>query len=205
MKDWLAILQRCGVRPATAARWAPVFTAEIGDGLRFSAGESELDDFLGQILHESGMLERVEENLSYSAERLMSVWPSRFPTLEAAAPYARNPALLADKVYGGRMGNTQQAGDGWRYRGRGLMQITGRENYRRTGAALGVDLEGDPDQLAQPKMALRASIAWWERNIPDAVMGDLVNVTRRVNGGTNGIQHRADVTRLAAQALMMEA
>ena len=122
-QKWAEILRACGVRSATASRWAPVFAAEIRSGA-FSAGDAELDDFLAQILHESAMLERLEEGLSYSAERLCAVWPGRFPTIAAAQPYARNPDALANKAYGGRLGNTQP-GDGWRFRSRGLMQVTG--------------------------------------------------------------------------------
>lgn len=197
--DWNQILIACQVKPQTAARWAEVFAAEIQPGT-FSAGDSEIDDFLGQILHESGMLERLEEGLNYSAERLMAVWPKRFPTMGDAQPYARSPEALANRVYGGRLGNTEP-GDGWRYRGRGLVQITGRDNYRATGQALGIDLEADPDQLADPAIALRASIAWWERNLPDSVIGDIAAVTRRVNGGTVGLEHRADLTDRAGDAL----
>jgi putative chitinase len=200
--NWQSILMKCGVRSTTAARWAPVFLAELGsaDEPRLSAGAAELDDFLGQICHESGMLERVEENLNYSAERLMAVWPKRFPTVGSAVAFARNPEDLANKVYGGRLGNVDP-GDGWRYRGRGLLQVTGRDNYAAVGKVLGLDLLADPGLLAQPEIALRASIAWWEGNVPDSVMGDIVRVTKRVNGGTIGLQHRQEVTAKAGAAL----
>lgn len=195
---WVEVLTACGVKQSTAARWAPVFAAEIRDGT-FSAGAAELDDFLGQVLHESSMLERMEESLNYSAERMCVVWPSRFPTAADAQPYARSPERLANKVYGGRLGNTAP-GDGFRYRGRGLVQVTGKDNYAVVSKALGIDLVAAPDQLLQPAIALRASIAWWERNIPDSVMGDIVRVTKRVNGGTVGLDHRAQLTRAADRA-----
>lgn len=198
-QKWAEILRACGVKPATASRWAPVFAAEIRSGA-FSAGDAELDDFLAQILHESAMLERLEEGLSYSAERLCAVWPGRFPTIAAAQPYARNPEALANKVYGGRLGNTQP-GDGWRFRGRGLMQVTGRANYEVVGKAIGLDLAANPDLLAKPDIALRASIAWWERNVPDSVMGDVKRVTKLVNGGTHGLDDRARLAALAGKAL----
>jgi putative chitinase len=198
--EWVEVLVRCGVKRATAAKWAPVFSDVITDG-SFSAGLDELGDFLGQVLHESGMLERVEEGLTYStAARLCAVWPRRFPTEAAAAPFVRNPSGLANHVYGGRMGNTEP-GDGYRFRGRGLLQVTGRDNYTAVGRALGIDLADDPDLLAQPEYALRASMAWWEGNLPDSIMGDIVKVTRRVNGGTVGIEHRAEVTAAADRAL----
>jgi len=198
--QWTEVLTRCGVKRATAARWAPVFSRVITDD-SFSAGASELGDFLGQVLHESGMLERVEEGLTYtSASRLCAVWPRRFPTPADAAPYVRNPEGLANHVYSGRMGNMQH-GDGYRFRGRGLLQVTGRDNYTSVGRAIGADLTGNPDLLAQPEFALRASVAWWEGNLPDSIMDNIVKVTRRVNGGTVGIEHRAEVTQAADRAL----
>jgi len=197
--EWNQILVACQVKPGTAARWAEIFASEIQPGT-FSAGDSEIDDFLGQVLHESAMLERLEEGLNYSADRLMAVWPRRFPTQSDALPYVRNPEALANRVYGGRLGNTEPE-DGWRYRGRGLVQITGRDNYRATGQTLGIDLEADPDQLADPTIALRASIAWWEKNLPDSVMGNIAAVTKRVNGGTVGLEHRAEATGRAGDAL----
>lgn len=199
-KQWADVLTRCGVKPATAERWAPVFSRHIGEK-SFSAGLSELGDFLGQVLHESGMLERLEEGLTYTtADRICAVWPRRFACREDAAPYVRNPSGLANKVYGGRMGNTL-SGDGYRFRGRGLLQVTGRDNYTAVGKALGLDLLTNAEMLAEPAVALRASIAWWEGNLPDSIMGDIVKVTRRVNGGTVGIEHRAQVTAAADKAL----
>lgn len=197
---WAEILINCGVRAQTAAKWADVFAAEIGAG-SFSAGDSELGDFLGQVLHESGMLERLEESLHYTtAARIAQVWPKRFPTSGDAEAYVRNAPGLANRVYGGRMGNTDP-GDGWRYRGRGLVQVTGKDNYRLVGQALGLDLLANPDLLTQPAVALRASVAWWERRIPDSAMGDIVRVTKLVNGGTVGLEHRAKVTDAARGAL----
>lgn len=198
-RKWVDVLLACGVRPVTAGRWAPVFEAEIKPGT-FSAGDSEIDDFLGQVLHESGMLERLEEGLLYSADRLCEVWPNRFRTAADAASCARNPQALANTVYGGRLGNTAP-GDGWKYRGRGLLQITGKDNYAALGRVLKLDLVGNPDLLTQPAIALRASIAWWEGNVPDSVMGDIARVTRRVNGGTVGLDHRSEVTAKARRAL----
>lgn len=197
--DWLSILLRCGVKPETANRWAPVFAAEIKPDT-FSMGAEEIDDFLGQILHESARLERIEENLNYSVERMMAVWPARFPTHAGSRPFSRNPEALGNKVYGGRLGN-DQPGDGYKYRGRGLLQVTGRDNYRAVGKAIGTDLETYPSLLADPPIALRASIAWWEGNIPDAVVGNVAKVTKRVNGGTHGLDDRAALTDRAGDAL----
>lgn len=199
MLDWYRILRQLGVRPATVDTWAPVFGIEIPTPDRFSLGAAEIDDFLGQVMHESGMLERIEENLSYSAERLMAVWPTRFPTIASARPFARNPEALANHVYAGRLGNTEP-GDGWRYRGRGLIQITGRSNYAALGRLMSIDLAGDPDKLLQHRWALRASVVWWESNVPDRIMGDIAAVSRRVNGGTVGLEHRRQVSDAADMA-----
>lgn len=196
---WLEILIQCDVRAITASKWAPIFAEVVGDST-FSGGDLEVDDFIGQVLHESGHLERLEEGLSYSAERLMAVWPKRFPTLESATPFARNPAALANKVYGGRMGNTE-AGDGFKFRGRGLLQVTGRYNYDTVGAAMGLDLIANPDMLAHPETALRSAIAWWEGGIPDSALGNIVKVTKLVNGGTTGLDDRQKLTDAAREAL----
>lgn len=193
------MLVECGVKPFTAAKWSVVFADTIKRNT-FSAGDSEVDDFLGQILHESGGLEHMGEALSYSAERLTQVWPARFPTLDAALPYSRNPEALANKVYGGRMGNTEP-GDGWLYRGRSPLQITGKDNYRRVGDLMGQDLIGLPGLLEAPHFALEACIAWWEDKIPDSMLGDIEKVTRRVNGGIHGLAQREDLTDRAQVAL----
>lgn len=203
-EQWARILTDCGVRATTAAEWAPIFAQELtADAL--SAGEAELDDFLGQVLHESAMLERMEEGLAYSAARLCAVWPHRFPTTLDASPYAHNPERLANHVYANRMGNgDEESGDGYTFRGRGLVQITGRDGYTAASEALGVDLVDDPDQLTVPAMALRSAVAWWEGHVPDECMGDCVRVTKRVNGGTEGIAHRKTLTEAAWRALNVE-
>lgn len=197
--NWITLLISLGVRASTASSWAPAF-ARYCRPERFSLGRAEIDDFLGQVLHESAMLERLVENLSYSAERLLQVWPKRFPTGTDAAIYAHNPEALANKVYGGRLGNTA-TGDGWRYRGRGLIQVTGRENYRKLGAFMGLPLEDQPELLEDLDNALLASIVWWERNVPDAFVGDPIKVRKAVNGGTLGADQTAALARKADGAL----
>lgn len=197
--EWNRVLIQCGVKPITAAMWSIHFASTIKEST-FSAGASELDDWMREVLHESAMLSRLEEGLNYSAERLMAVWSSRFPTLESAQPYARNGAVLANKVYGGRMGNVDP-GDGFKYRGRGLMMVTGRNNYRALGKILGLDLEANPDLLAQPVNALKAAIAWWEGNVPDGIMGDLKRVRKVVNGGSTGLTHTAQLDTTVQKAL----
>lgn len=197
--DWYRILVQAQVKPTVAAEWAGVF-AHVITSRSFSQGDDELDDFLGQIIHESMGLTRMVENLNYSAERLCQVWPSRFPTLEAAKPYARNPEALANKVYGGRMGNTEP-GDGWKYRGRSPLQITGRDNYIVVGDLVGQDLTVSPQLLEQPHYALEACIAWWEARVPDSIIGDPQKLTKRINGGLHGLAERQHLTHLAGEAV----
>lgn len=203
MIDWSTVLLRCGVRAPVAGLWAPVFALVIKPGT-FSAGDAELPDFLGQILHESGLLSRTEENLFYrTPERLCEVWPARFPTIGSALPFVSSPQALANKVYADRLGNgTEGSGDGWRYRGSGLIQVTGRDNFAACEAATGLPLVERPELLRAPgPECLRVCVAWWEGHIPDAALGDVVKVTRRVNGGTVGLADRMTMTRLAERAL----
>lgn len=152
-------------------------------------GRHRLAFFLAQIGHESSGLSRLAENLNYSAERLMQVWPRRFPTLSAARPYARNPQALANFTYGGRMGNgPPDSGDGWRFRGRGYVQLTGREGYREVGRACGLDLEADPDLAASPGHALAVALGFWTWKRANSLCdtGDFERLTVAVNGGKTG-------------------
>ena len=147
--------------------------------------------FIGQCAHESGNFKVLEENLHYKAESLMKVWPSRFPDLDTASKYANNPQLIANKVYSGRMGNVED-GDGWKYHGRGLIQLTGRDNYANCGLGLGVDLLGNPDWLLDPKYAaLSAGWFWNKKGLNDlADTGDYETMTKRINGGLIGLDDR---------------
>lgn len=198
--NWLDRLLQLEVPPDTAVYWAPVFEERCTPE-KFSKGFDELDDFLGQVLHESGHLTRIEENLNYSkALRIQQVWPKRFPTPTTAIPYVNNPQKLANFVYGGRMGNVDPD-DGWKYRGRGLIQVTGRDNYRALSKVLGVNVEAEPELMVRPVFALMSAIAWWEGNVPDAIMGDIVRVTKRVNGGTIGLAQREELTNKAKGTL----
>lgn len=167
--------------------------------------------FLGQIAHESGALRRVEENLNYSAERLLQVFPKYFDATSARA-YAHHPRRIGSRVYAGRMGNGNEAtGDGYAYRGRGLIQLTGRINYAQIGQLIGLPLEQSPDRLAaEPVIAAAASAAWWFANGLNrlADSGDILMVSRKVNLGNasssrtpNGYQDRVTCTRRAFAAL----
>ena len=149
--------------------------------------------FIGQCAHESANFTKLEEGLNYSASRLMAVWPSRFPSLDVANQYANNPQKLANKVYGGRMGNgNEESGEGYAYRGRGLIQMTGKEAYANCGSGLGMDLLSNPDMLFEPEYAcLSAGWFWNKKGLNDlADTGDYETMTKRINGGTLGLDDR---------------
>jgi putative chitinase len=149
--------------------------------------------FIGQCAHESGNFKTLEENLHYKAESLMKVWPSRFTTLEVAQQYANNPEKIANKVYGGRMGNgDEESGDGWKYHGRGLIQLTGKENYANCGSGIGVDLIGSPDRLLDPEYACLSAGWFWNKKGLNALADsqDYETMTKRINGGLIGLDDR---------------
>ena len=158
--------------------------------------------FIGQCAVESANFTRLQENLKYSAQRLTQVWPSRFPSIEAATPYANNPEKLANFVYAGRMGNLQD-GDGWQFHGRGLIQLTGRENYENCGNGIGVDLINDPDLLLTPQYAaLSAGWFWGKRGLNAlADTQEYGTMTRRINGGTTALEERIAKITKALQVL----
>lgn len=147
--------------------------------------------FLAQVMHESGGFKFLSENLNYSANALMRTWSSRFPDIDTAEKYANNPEKIANKVYAGRMGNIEE-GDGWKYRGRGLIQLTGRENYANFGLNAGVDVLSNPDLLATPEYAtLSAGWYWNKRNLNElADKMDIEGITKKINGGTLGLEDR---------------
>ena len=197
--EWNYILIQCDVKPTVAAIWSEVF-ADVVTEKSFNLGDAELPDFLGQILHESNHLQDLTENMNYSAERLCHVWPKRFPTLDDAQPYAHNPEALANKVYGGRMGNTAPS-DGWKYRARTPIGITGQKNYAHVGELMGQDLVNQPELLEQPRYALEACILWWEDTITDDLIGDPEKETERINGGLIGLADRKRLIGEAQEAL----
>ena len=155
-----------------------------------------LAHFLAQCGHESGGFRAVQENLNYSAKGLNGIFRKYFPTEASAAAYARNPAKIAAKVYGGRMGNGAEAtGEGYKFRGRGYIQLTGKDNYRAFGSAINEDMTAAPDKVATHYPLLSA--AWFfSKNglhkLADGGATDAVvtQITKRVNGGTIGLPDR---------------
>lgn len=178
----------------------------------------QIRHWISHLCVESGYFLHFEENLNYSANRLTQVWPNRFPTLHDAEAYANNPRLLGNKVYGGRMGNTGQT-DGYNYRGRGFIQLTGKDNYAKAGKAIGVDLVVSPDYAANYDVAANIAGWYWKLNNLNAIVAkdaneipikgatetinidiikimraneedDLIQGTKAINGGLIGLKER---------------
>jgi putative chitinase len=160
--------------------------------------------FIGQAAHESGNFKMLVENLNYRAETLMKVWPKRFPTLEFAKQYERDPKKIANSVYANRMGNRDEAsGDGFRFRGRGLFQTTGHSGYYHAGQALGEDFVMNPDLVATPKYAaLTAGFFWNTHKLNNfADVEDFKGMTKKINGGFIGLEDRIKHIRHALNVL----
>ena len=147
--------------------------------------------FIGQCAHESGNFKNLQENLNYSAEGLMKTWPSRFPTKDVADQYARQPAKIAGKVYNGRLGNGSEE-EAAKYLGRGLIQLTGKENYANCGNSIGADLIGNPNLLTEPEYAALSAGWFWNKKGLNALAdaGDYETMTKRINGGLIGLDDR---------------
>jgi putative chitinase len=149
--------------------------------------------FIGQCGHECGNFKILEENLNYRAETLMKLWSSRFPTIEIANEYARNPKKIANKVYSSRMGNRDEAsGDGYRFRGRGCIQLTGHANYFHAGQACGADFVMEPDLVSTPMYAAMTAGWFWNTHKLNqyADSRDYKTMTKKINGGLIGLADR---------------
>jgi putative chitinase len=172
--DWLLWLQK------TFERYS------IDNTVRQSA-------FIGQCMHESANFKVLQENLNYSANGLKSVWSSRFSTDEIANKYARHPDMIANKVYANRMGNgDEESGDGWKYRGRGLIQCTGKDLYKTLSDVLNIDLINNPDLLQEMPFASMSAGWFWNKKGLNALADakDYKEMTKRINGGFNGLDDR---------------
>lgn len=167
--------------------------------------------FLAQVLHESAALKHLEEDLNYSAPRLRAVFGRRFTSDEQAAGYSHRPEKLANYIYANRMGNGDEAsGDGWKYRGRGLIQLTGRDNYARFAVATHCEALANPDLLLQPPAAALSAAWFWGshglNSLADQCTGpggdaQFLALTKRINVAADGLASRAALWKLARQAL----
>jgi putative chitinase len=207
MRPTLEHLVAAGVNRELAERWLPhVQTALERFGI---TTKRQVAGWIAQCAHESAGFKTLTENLNYSADTMAVVWPTRFAVLgpdkkpvkvkgknqpnKFALALHRKPELIANTVYANRMANGNiESGDGWRYRGRGLKQLTGKDNYTRCGQGLGMDLVGNPDLLLSPEGASMSAAWFWSVNKcgPIADSGDFVALTKKINGGTIGLEDR---------------
>lgn len=148
--------------------------------------------FLAQALHESGEFSINVENLNYSSQGLLRIF-SKYFNSEEAMIYARKPQAIANRVYSNRMGNgSENSNDGWNYRGRGIFQLTGKANYKKYGDILGIDLISNPDAACDPIISFQVACEYWKANKLNmyADIDDIYTITRKINGGLNGIEDR---------------
>jgi putative chitinase len=154
---------------------------------------SRVAAFVAQCAHESGGFKFLKENLNYKAESLVKVWPRYFPNIDIARQYAHNQEAIANRAYGGRMGNGPEAsGDGAKFCGRGLIQLTGRSNYQAFADSIETDIEDVPEYLATFEGAVQSACWFWETNNLNqwADKGDILTLTKKINGGTLGLADR---------------
>jgi putative chitinase len=201
-------LLAAGIKRDVAERWLPhVQSAFARFGIET---ERQVAAWLAQTAHESGGYTMLTENLNYRAATMAACWPKRFAVLgqdgkpvkgkdgkltpnKFALALERKPEAIANVVYAARMGNgPTESGEGWKYRGRGLKQLTGKDNYSRCGQALKLDLVADPDLLLQPEGAALSAAWFWSVNKcgPLADADDFVGLTKKINGGTIGLEDR---------------
>ncbi len=193
-----ALQAKCGLEPD--GKWGP--GTFKGAKAYFKLSTAQAAHFFGQCAHESGGFKVFSENLNYSADGLTKIFKKYFPSLAAAQPYARKPEKIANKVYANRMGNgPESSGDGWKFRGRGPIQLTGKSNYTQFAQDIGrPDVLTNPDIVAT-ELAFESALWFFNKNnlfaiadkgVSDAVIGQ---ITRRVNGGTHGLDDRIKKTK----------
>jgi putative chitinase len=200
-------LRAAGVSQELAERWLPHVQGALA---RFGINTPmQVAAWIAQCAHESAGFKTLTENLNYSADTMAVVWPSRFAVLgpdkkpvkvkgknqpnKFALALHRQPEAIANTVYANRMANGNiESGEGWKFRGRGLKQLTGKDNYTRCGQALGLDLVNNPDLLLTPEGASMSAAWFWSTNKcgPIADSGDFVALTKKINGGTIGLEDR---------------
>ena len=195
MSEALKKLQeKCGVKPDGS--FGPNTARAIARHYRLSMERGA--HLLGQASHESGGFKLTKENLNYSAETMCRVWPSRFKSVAEAAPYARNPQALADKVYSNRMGNGE--GEGHIWIGRGFLQLTGKDNYKAFAADMKLPQVMEDPSLVETDYAFETAMWFFDRNglwdICDkgVDLDQIKQITKRVNGGYTGLDHRTHAT-----------
>jgi putative chitinase len=149
--------------------------------------------FIGECYVESEGFTVLQENLNYQAAGLMKVWPHLFPTLEIANQYAHNPEKIANRAYGNRLGNgTESTGDGWKYRGQGLIQLTGKSNQEQFAQSIDMNLEDVPAYLSTFEGAVKSACFFWKQHNLNSIAdtGDIDHISKIINGGTLGLVER---------------
>ena len=165
----------------------------VAEYYEMTANPARLAGFLSQVAHESGGFNFIKENLNYSAKGLMSIFKKYFPTEELAKQYERQPAKIANRVYANRMGNgPEESGDGYKFCGRGLIQLTGKQNYSKLAEDLGISIDDTIIYLETPNGAVSSAGWFWDNNNLNQYCdkGDFVTLTKRINGGTIGLADR---------------
>lgn len=215
------LIEGTGCTEKVAEVWLPYFNSilpnfEINTPLRVAA-------FLAQVGHESGGLRLLEENLNYSAEALANVWPKRYAKTLQNGVYAKNsvgrylpstlalqiarkPVLIASNTYANRMGNgSVESQEGWKYRGRGLLQLTGKANYAELTLNTGIDFVSNPDLLKEPAYALISACLYWKNNNLNrfADKSDIGSLSKAINGGIIGLEHRKALYTKACKTLQV--
>jgi predicted chitinase len=205
MKTRIEMLKEMGVSNDDAAQYIH-HLEEVLPKYGIADSRPRLAHFFAQILHESGCMRFDMENLNYSSEALRRVFGKYFKTKEEADAYAREPERIANRVYANRMGNRSEAsGDGWKYRGRGLIQLTGRNNYRAFAEWVGDERIVENPDLVSTDYAVHSAVFFWDRNNLNkfADKDDVVGLTRKINGGDNGLAHRRELFNKASGLLTM--
>ena len=205
MKTHIEMLKEMGVSDGDAEQYLPHLEEALP---KYGIAESQLRlaHFFAQVLHESGCMRFDIENLNYSSDALRKVFGKYFRTREDADAYARNPEKIANRVYANRMGNgDERSGDGWKYRGRGLIQLTGRANYQAFAQWIGDERVVDDPDLVCTDYAVHSAVFFWVVNDLNrlADKDDVVSLTARVSGGANGLAHRRELLNKANGLLSM--
>jgi len=205
MKTRVEMLKEMGVSDGDAKQYVGALERVLP---KYGIAESRLRlaHFFAQILHESGCMRFDMENLNYSSEGLRAVFGKYFTTKEDSDACARQPEKIANRVYANRMGNRGEAsGDGWRFRGRGLIQLTGRSNYKAFADWVGDQRIMDEPDLVSSEYAVHSAVFFWDKNGLNkfADKDDVVALTRKINGGENGLSHRRELLNKANGLLSM--
>ncbi len=205
MKTRIEMLKEMGVSTEDAEQYIGDLE-ELLPRYGITSSKERLAHFFSQVMHESGCMRFDMENLNYSSKALLAVFGKYFPTKEKAEAYARQPEKIANKVYANRMGNGNEAsGDGWKHRGRGLIQLTGKNNYQAFAKWIGDDkILEDPDLVAS-EYPVHSAVFFWDRNKLNEIadQDDVRKMTKRVNGGENGLAHRRELLNKANGLLAM--